>query len=210
MIFPLSGLYAITAESHSTPEQLAQAVQAALCGGAKAIQYRAKSSCNRLAEARLLLAECQAFGVPLIINDDVELALNLDADGVHLGKDDGSIQEARALLGADAIIGVSCYDSVERALEAQAQGASYVAFGRFFPSASKPNAPCAKLSTLAEAKRQISLPIVAIGGITPENGGSLIGAGADVLAVIDGVFGGGDPERATSSFKPLFQKKEKG
>jgi len=204
MIFPLSGLYAITAESHANPEQLAQAVKAALRGGAKAIQYRAKSSQARLEEARLLLAECRAAGVPLIINDDMELALGIKADGVHLGKDDGSIQAARARLGQDAIIGVSCYDSVERALEAQALGASYAAFGRFFPSASKPHAPCARLETLIEAKRKLSIPLVAIGGITPDNGRGLIEAGADMLAVIDAVFGADDPEQAAAAFQPLF------
>jgi len=203
--FPSSGLYGITADSPSSPRALAEAVAAALRGGAKVIQYRAKSAQDRLAEAKLLLVECRAFGVPLIINDDVELALKIGAEGVHLGKDDGSALEARARLGADAIIGVSCYDSVQQALAAQEQGASYVAFGRFFPSASKPNAPCAQLSTLAEAKRRVNLPIVAIGGITPENGRVLVEAGADVLAVIDGVFGQGCPERAALAFKPLFR-----
>ena len=202
--FPFSGLYAITAETHSTPEQLAQAVKAALRGGAKVIQYRAKSTQNRLTEAKLLLAVCHAFQVPLIINDDVELALASGADGVHLGRDDGSIVEARRRLGEKAIIGVSCYNSVERALEAQVAGASYVAFGRFFPSSSKPNAPCAQLETLVSAKQLLRLPIVVIGGITPANGQSLLEAGADLLAVIDGVFGTGDPEQAALAFKSLF------
>jgi thiamine-phosphate pyrophosphorylase len=194
MIFPLSGLFAITAEHHSSPEELAKAV----------IQYRAKSSTDRIAEARLLLAECRAARVPLIINDDVELALAVGADGVHLGRDDETIVDARARLGKEAIIGVSCYDSVERALEAERQGASYVAFGRFFPSKSKPQAPCARQETLAEAKRKLTIPIVAIGGITPENGRALMETGADLLAVIDGVFGVCDPERAAAEFLPLF------
>ena len=204
MPFPTSGLYAITAESHFSSEQLAQAVNAALRAGAKVIQYRAKSTQNRLTEAKLLLAVCHVFQVPLIINDDVELALAIGAAGVHLGKDDGSIVEARRSLGEEAIVGVSCYNSVERALEAQVLGASYVAFGRFFPSSSKPNAPCAQLETLAAAKQCLHLPIVAIGGITPENGRLLIDAGADLLAVIDGVFGAGDPEQSALAFKPLF------
>ncbi|MDD5035207.1 MAG: thiamine phosphate synthase [Methylococcaceae bacterium] len=202
--FPSSGLYAITAESHCGPEQLADAVRAALRGGARAIQYRAKSSRNRLAEARWLLAECRAAQVPLIINDDVELALEIGADGVHLGQDDGSLLEARARLGDEAIIGISCYDSLERAIEAQRQGASYVAFGRFFPSLSKPHAPCARIETLIEAKRRLSLPIVAIGGITAENGGRLIEAGADWLAVIESVFGQTDPEIAARAFAGCF------
>ena len=202
--FPISGLYAITAENHASPKELAKKVRAALRGGAKVIQYRAKSAQNPLEEARLLLSECHARNVPLIINDDVELALAMGAGGVHLGKDDGSIQEARKKLGAAAIIGISCYNSVEHALEAEAQGASYVAFGRFFPSSSKPNAPCADLRTLMKAKNCLHLPIVAIGGVTPENGRSLIEAGADLLAVIDAVFGADDPEQASLAFKTLF------
>jgi len=205
--FPYRGLYAITAEHHASPKQLAQDVRAALKGAARLIQYRAKSNPNRLDEARWLLAECRAFNVPLIINDDVDLALALGAEGVHLGKDDGSVGWARERLGASAIIGVSCYDSLERALDAERQGASYVAFGRFFPSASKPHAPCAHLKTLTEARRMVKLPIVAIGGIRPDNGRTLIEAGADMLAVIEGVFGGGDPEQAALAFQPLFRSK---
>lgn len=204
--FPPAGLYAITSENHPSPAQLAVSVRAALQGGAKVIQYRAKTSLNRVEEARLLLAECQAFQAPLIINDDVELAVLIQADGVHLGKEDGLVSEARTRLGPQAIIGVSCYDSLERAEQAQALGATYVAFGRFFPSASKPNAPCAHLETLANAKRSIHLPLVAIGGITPDNGAALIQAGADLLAVIDGVFGQPDPEAAALAFKPLFKR----
>ncbi|MFM8333876.1 MAG: thiamine phosphate synthase, partial [Candidatus Methylumidiphilus sp.] len=204
MLFPKLGLYAITAESPASPEQLANQVRAALRGGAKVIQYRAKSSADRHAEASLVLAECRAAQVPLIINDDIGLALAVGADGVHLGKDDGTAAQARQVLGASAIIGVSCYDSLERARAAQAEGADYVAFGRFFPSASKPHAPCARLETLALARRALTLPIVAIGGITPDNGGALLQAGADVLAVIDGVFGRGDAEAAALAFQPLF------
>ncbi len=179
-------------------------VAAALRGGARVIQYRAKTSQHSLEEVRLVLAECRAAGVPLIVNDNVELALASGADGVHLGKDDGSPAKARERLGAAAIIGVSCYDSVERAVEAERNGASYVAFGRFFPSKSKPDAPCARLETLAEAKRRVSVPIVAIGGITPENGRQLIEAGADCLAAIEGVFGAHDPELAARAFESLF------
>lgn len=202
--FPRSGLYAITSENHANPQELAKKVNAALRGGAKVVQYRAKSSLDKVQEARLLLAECRQFQVPLIINDDVELALCIGADGVHLGKDDGSIEAAREKLGADAILGVSCYDSVERAVEAEELGANYVAFGRFFPSSSKPNAPCAHLDTLIAAKERLRLPIVTIGGITPENGKVLIEAGADVLAVINAVFGAEDTEHAALAIKALF------
>ncbi len=203
-IFPSSGLYAVTAENHAHPEALAAAVSAALRGGARVIQYRAKTSPNSLEEARLLLAECRAAGVPLLINDDIELALAVGADGMHLGRDDGSPEQARTRLGKEAIIGVSCYDSIELAVAAERQGASYVAFGRFFTSKSKPDAPCSRLATLTEAKRRLRVPVVAIGGITPENGRILIEAGADCLAVIDGVFGSGDPELAARAFAPLF------
>jgi len=202
--FPKSGLYAITAENHANPQSLAKTVNAAMRGGAKAIQYRAKTAINRLEEVRWLLAECQAFQVPLIINDDVELALAIGADGVHLGKEDGSIVDARKRLGEHAIIGVSCYNSVERAIAAASEGASYVAFGRFFPSSNKPNAPCAELETLIAAKQCLHLPIVAIGGITPDNGRTLVDAGADVLAVIDAVFGVEEPEQAALAFRALF------
>jgi thiamine-phosphate pyrophosphorylase len=202
--FPPLGLYAITREGYPDAAALAEAVAAAIRGGAAVVQYRAKSAADPVAEAERLLAVCRAGGVPLVINDDVELAGRIGADGVHLGKDDPDLEEARRILGPDAIIGVSCYDSVERAVQAEAAGAGYVAFGRFFPSRTKPGAPCARLETLVEAKRRLSVPIVAIGGITPENGGPLLEAGAGLLAVIDGVFGAGDPERAARRFAPLF------
>jgi thiamine-phosphate pyrophosphorylase len=202
--FPRHGLYAVTGEGHADVEALARAVRAAIAGGAAAIQYRCKSSEDRLAAARRFLTECHLAQVPLIINDDVDLALEIGADGVHLGKDDIPLEEARERLGPSAIVGMSCYDSVERAEEAQRQGASYVAFGRFFPSRSKPAAPCAHLETLTEARSRLAIPIVAIGGITADNGGQLIRAGADLLAVIDAVFGNQDPAVAAKRFQPLF------
>lgn len=203
--FPTSGLYAITGERHTGPAELALAVRAAIQGGARVIQYRAKTASDPLAEGRLLLNECHALQVPLIINDDVELALAIGADGVHLGRDDCALGEARKRLGTTAIIGVSCYDSLERALEAERQGATYVAFGRFFPSKTKPHAPLARLQTLTKARTRLRVPVVAIGGITPENGGTLIAAGANLLAVIDGVFGSNDPEQAARAFQPVFE-----
>ncbi|BBA34709.1 thiamine-phosphate synthase [Methylocaldum marinum] len=208
--FPRAGLYAITRENYPNEQALADAVAAAIRGGAVAVQYRAKASRDPLREAAKLLAVCRESGVPLIINDDVELARCVEADGVHVGKDDQSLAEARGVLGPAAIIGVSCYDSVELAVQAEANGASYAAFGRFFPSKTKPDAPCARLETLAEAKRRVSIPIAAIGGVTPENGGLLVDAGADFLAVIEAVFGGADPEPAASDFLPLFNRKRKG
>lgn len=201
--FPPSGLYAITGKGHTRPAELAHAVRAAIRGGARVIQYRSKAAENRQAEARLLLVECHALQVPLIINDDVDLARAIGADGVHLGRDDCTPGEARTRLGNAAIIGVSCYDSLEHAIAAEQQGANYVAFGRFFPSKTKPNAPVARLQTLTKAKESLHVPIVAIGGITPQNGASLIVAGADLLAVIDGVFGS-DPEQAARELQNLF------
>lgn len=204
--FPERGLYAITPEHLSALDALLNGVAAAIDGGAAVIQYRCKNAHERQAAAPRLLHLCREAGVPLIINDDVELAAEIGADGVHLGKEDGDIALARRTLGPHAIIGTSCYDSLARALAAEQAGASYVAFGRFFPSRSKPNAPCARLETLAEARRLLRLPIVAIGGITPENGANLLRAGAHLLAVIDGVFGCHDPKAAAERFQHLFRR----
>jgi thiamine-phosphate pyrophosphorylase len=204
MQFPGSGLYAITQTENKTPDAVAQDVEAALRGGAKAIQYRDKQSYDAVALARRLAAICRRYDAPLIVNDSVELALQAGAHGVHLGRDDGSIEAARAKLGQGAIIGVSCYDSVDRAVEAERRGASYVAFGRFFPSQSKPLALPAHLETLTLAKSRLRIPIIAIGGILPENGAALLCAGADVLAVIGGVFDH-EPENSARRFQSLFQ-----
>jgi len=143
--------------------------------------------------------------VPLIVNDDPRLAWDIGADGVHLGQDDPPYEEARALLGPEATLGVSCYNSLDRAVSAQRIGADYVAFGRFFPSKTKPRAKQAPLALLREARRQLSIPIVAIGGITPENGSALIEAGADRVAVIEGVFGQPDPEAAGCPYTGLLR-----
>jgi thiamine-phosphate pyrophosphorylase len=208
--FPPQGLYAITSERYRNTEQLAAAVAAAVRGGARVVQYRAKAAADPVGAAERLLATCRAARVPLIVNDDVALARRIGADGVHLGRDDTPLAEARRVLGSGAIIGVSCYDSVERAARAEGEGADYVAFGRFFPSKTKPGAPCARLETLGLAKERLRVPIVAIGGITAENGGILLEAGADLLAVIDGVFGGNDPEGAALEFQALFSRSERG
>lgn len=203
--FPGRGLYAITGGGYSSSKVLAEAVTAAVRGGAAVVQYRGKSAKDRQTEAEAVLEVCRANRVPLIVNDDVALACRIGADGVHLGRDDPGLEEARAILKPSVIIGVSCYDSVERAVRAEAAGADYVAFGRFFPSATKPGAARARLETLTEAKRRLKVPIVAIGGITPENGGALLEAGADLLAVVEAVFGGADPEGAARRFGPLFE-----
>jgi len=202
--FPRRGLYAITPDQPLPPAALAAQVAAAIAGGAMVIQHRCKDAARRGEEAGALLAVCRSFGIPFIVNDDIELAHAIGADGVHLGRDDGAIDQARSKLGPDAIIGLSCYDDLNRALEAQAEGATYVAFGRFFPSRTKPHAPCASLDTLRAAQGRIQAPIVAIGGITTANGGALLSAGADLLAVIDGVFGEDDVKAAAARLSDLF------
>lgn len=202
--FPRQGLYVITRESPGTLHPLLEEVAAAIRGGAGVVQYRAKRPLDPLAEASALLALCRRATIPFIVNDDIELAAAIGADGVHLGQEDGSLQDARRRLGKKACIGVSCYDDVGRAVRAEQEGADYVAFGRFYPSRTKPNAPCARLSTLSQARQRLAVPIVAIGGITAENAAPLLEAGADWLAVIDGVFGGGDPEHAARAFRNLW------
>lgn len=201
--FPRRGLYAITQTEGKSPEQVLQQVEAALRGGVKVLQYRDKQPLDAVGLAGDLLALCHRYGVPLLINDSVELALAVGADGVHLGQDDGEIEAARHAMGDDAIIGVSCYNNLQRATAAEAAGADYVAFGRFFPSGSKPLAKPAEIATLIQAKREIQLPIVAIGGILPGNGGQLVAAGADLLAVIGGLFDH-DPYQAARDFEALF------
>lgn len=199
------GLYAIT-DSHLIPAaELAMQVSAAIRGGAAVIQYRDKTSHHeqRRQQADILASLCRAHGVPLIINDDVGLAAAVGA-GVHLGKSDRSIRTARKVLGVNAIIGVSCYNEFERAVEAVNDGADYVAFGRFFPSQSKPHAVTADPALLTQARQALHVPVVAIGGITPENGRPLITAGAHLLAAIHGVFGQPDVQAAARRYAELF------
>lgn len=201
--FPNRGLYAITQSANNTAYALFEAVSAAIRGGAVVVQYRDKNPTDAVFVARELVKICHQHDVPLIINDDIELAIHSKADGVHLGKEDSDIIEARKRLGDTAIIGVSCYNSIERAVTAQSLGATYIAFGRFFPSSSKPLAAPAEIDTLRKAKAAIHLPIVAIGGILPENGGQLLAVGADLLAVIGGVFDH-EPEQSALAYQHLF------
>ena len=200
--YPLHGLYAIT---DGPRDDLLEVCAAALEGGAAILQYRDKSvdQARRLHEARALRALCASHGVPLIINDDRELAAMVDAAGVHPGDLDGAIAEARARLGAGAIIGASCHDSLERARQCAAAGADYLAFGAFHPSPTKPAARRAMPSLLRDA-RGFGLPLVAIGGITPDNARDLIDAGADAVAVISALFGAPDVRAAARRFADLF------
>jgi len=199
---PPRGLYAIT---DGPRPDLHAAVERALQGGAAIVQYRDKSGEDerRRAEAADLLTVCHRFGVPLIVNDDVELAATIGADGVHLGEHDGDIAAARTRLGPTAIIGVSCYDSLDRARQLAGAGADYLAFGAFFPSPTKPQARRAHADLLRDAKA-LGLPLVAIGGITPDNAQPLIEAGADFVAAISGVFASADPSAAARRYANLF------
>ena len=201
----ISGLYAITQETDNTAVLLAS-VTAALRGGAGVVQYRDKSDnvARQYEQASELLLLCRQFNVPLIINDSLRLADLIGADGVHIGRDDGAIHAARIVLGADKIIGVSCYQSVVLAEKAQAAGADYVAFGSFFPSITKPNAPLADMALLHLATQAIHVPIVAIGGITLANADSLINAGADAVAVISALFDNEDVAATARQFADLF------
>jgi thiamine-phosphate pyrophosphorylase len=203
MKFPARGLYAITQTDNKSIATILREVEQVLSGGAVVVQYRDKQPLDAHLLASELVKLCHQYHAPLLINDDVELALQVAADGVHLGKEDGAVAHARQRLGNDAIIGVSCYNSVDRAIEAQRDGADYVAFGRFFTSSSKPLAAPAEINTLHEAKRVLTVPIVAIGGILPDNGGQLLDAGADLLAVIGGLFTA-QPEPAARAYRDLF------
>jgi thiamine-phosphate pyrophosphorylase len=203
-LFP-SGLYAITPECADTARLLGM-VEAALKGGVAAVQYREKSGDVGLRheQASELLPLCRQYNVPLIINDDLRLADLTDADGVHLGREDASLREARLILGPEKIIGVSCYQSLEQALQAQKMGADYVAFGSFFPSPTKPGAERAALQLLREAG-MLSVPVVAIGGITAENAAAVIEAGADAIALISALFDAPDIEAAARELNCLFE-----
>jgi len=204
----LKGLYCITdpeltaQSSHSIEEMVQQAID----GGARIIQYRDKTSsqAQQLDIAHRLCQLCKQHSALFLINDNPQLAKEVDADGVHLGQTDTGRATARELLGKDKIIGISCHASLALAMTAQQQGADYVAFGRFYPSQTKPDASPASLDLLAEAKSSLHIPIVAIGGITAGNAPDLLEAGADMLAVIHHVFGQADIRQAASNIARLF------
>jgi thiamine-phosphate pyrophosphorylase len=202
----LRGLYIITDPALSTPETLIENVTSALKGGAKIVQFRDKTSTYAIQFqlAQQLKTLCESYQAWLIINDDIQLAKDVQAHGVHIGKNDADIQSARLLLGADAIIGVTCYNDLQRAQQMQDLGADYVAFGRFFPSETKPLAPQANLQTLIQAKQALSIPVVAIGGINQHNAAQLIATGVDYLAVIHGVFGQPDIQQAAQAIRQQF------
>lgn len=202
----LHGLYAITDPALCPDKTLQAQVAQALAGGCRVLQYRDKRAdhARRHSLAAGLAALCRRHQALLIINDDIALAREVGAQGVHLGRDDADPAAAKAQLGGQAIIGVSCYNRLDLALAAAGAGVDYIAFGRFFPSLTKPNAVQATPELLRLARASIDLPLVAIGGITPENGGPLIEAGADMLAVVHGVFGQPDIRAACRRLSELF------
>jgi thiamine-phosphate pyrophosphorylase len=197
------GLYLLTPDERDTARLLARV--APLLPFATWLQYRNKAAGEALrkAQASALQALCAQAGVPLVVNDDPALAVRIGAAGAHLGEDDGAIAQARALLGPGAIIGASCYDDPARAAAAAVAGASYLAFGALFPSATKPAARRATPAQL-RAARVHGLTLVAIGGITPDNAPEAVAAGADLLAVIGGVFDAPDPVAAARTIHALF------
>lgn len=202
----LRGLYAITDAALQPAELLCERVARAIEGGAALVQYRDKSgdTALRRSQARALAELCRAHGTTLIVNDDPALAADCGAHGVHLGRDDADLSAARRCLGDAAIIGVSCYNRLEHARRAVDEGADYLAFGRFFSSQTKPDAVHAGRELIVEAKRRWALPVAVIGGITPYNAAPLVAAGADMLAVVRGVFAAGDIRAAAAAYTGLF------
>lgn len=203
----LRGLYAITPDETDTA-CLMQRVESALRGGVRVLQYRNKHAdiALRLHQATRLRALTESYGIVFIVNDEADLAQAVAADGVHLGNGDGSVAAARARLGDDKLIGASCYNRLDLAQKALRQGADYVAFGAFFSSAVKPGAVRADVTLLQTARRELDAAIVAIGGITAQNGATLVDAGADALAVISALWNAPDIEQAARDFNKIFDK----
>jgi len=210
----LRGLCAVTLDDPLLP-RLSALVKAALDGGTPFVQYRNKAASRplRRAQAAEMLRICRASGARLIINDDVWLAVEIGADGAHLGRDDapgGSLAAARDALGPKRILGVSCYNELARAEEAAAAGADYLAFGSMYSSRTKPAAVRAPLEMLGEARRRFGLPIAAIGGITLENAPEVIAAGADILAVVSDLFDAMDIKARAEAYQELFNQAAQG
>lgn len=224
MTLRLPGLYAVTPDGLPDGDLLDR-VARSLAGGVRLLQYRAKPAggagvrsnadthadahadahaAARVRAAHAIAAACRAAGAMLIVNDDPWLAAEVGADGVHLGRDDGTVARARGFVGR-ALVGVSCYDSIERALQAEADGADYVAFGAMFPSRVKPDAVRASPALLATARARLRVPVVAIGGIDLDNAASVLRAGADSLAVISALYAAPDIGAAVRRFNELIE-----
>ena len=206
--FIIKGLYAITPDSADL-NTLIQKTQLAIEGGAFMVQYRSKIQDRdvKMQQCAAILRLCRDYKIPCIVNDDVDMCRILEADGVHLGEKDNNIAEVRRILGEDAIIGSSCYDQLNRAKQAQKEGASYVAFGAMFETSTKPNAPRATLELLREAKSQIQIPIVAIGGITVNNAHDVIKTGIDAIAVITSLYEAKTIKETAETFVKMFHQK---
>ena len=205
----INGLYVITDENLIAESDLKRYVEQAILGGAKVVQYRNKHSDyeTKVTQAEAILQLCNLHSVPLIINDDISLCAEVGADGVHLGQEDSDIADAKDHLGSDAIIGITCHDSIDLAIKAQELGADYVAFGRFFPSQTKPDAKPADISVLEKAQSMLNIPTVAIGGINIENAEQVINAGASSIAVAGAVFANADPKGQAEKLSKLFIEK---
>lgn len=204
----LRGLYAITDENLIAENHFDQAIESALQGGARIIQYRDKSSDQqkRLRQADTLNSLCRQYQALCIINDDIELARTVNADGVHLGKDDALISQARQTLGKDAIIGISCYNDINLAIAAEKSTADYVAFGAMFSSSTKPKATNADITLISEAKQKLSIPVCAIGGITEKNIQQLIRHDVDMTAIINSLFSASNIKEAANNLSKHFQQ----
>ncbi len=203
----ISGIYAITPDLTDTTN-LVMLTQQALTGGVQLVQYRNKTADNilKLEQATLLSYLCQKFNTPLIINDDLDLAIKVDADGVHLGTEDITVTEARRRLGPGKIIGASCYNQLRYAIEAESHGADYAAFGAFFFSITKPGAVSASISLLCKAKQHLQIPVVAIGGIDSENVAELIYKGADAVAVSRSLFNSANIQFEAKRLSCIFKQ----
>lgn len=201
----LRGLYAIT-DATLMADKFELAIEQSLQGGTRIIQYRDKSedSKKRLKQARIIRQLCDQYQALFIVNDDIDLAIATNADGVHLGKDDLAMTTARDQLGHNKIIGITCYNQLQNAIDAEQAGADYVAFGAFFSSSIKPNATDAPLSLIRQAKDQLQIPVCCIGGITSNNANSLIDAGADMIAVISDIYASQDIKLASQTLSELF------
>ena len=202
----LQGLYVIADADCIGTDEIITKTEEVLVAGVKIIQYRDKINTqdNRYKIAGALRKLTNNYKCLFLINDDVQLAKSINADGVHLGKDDASIERARILLGDDKIIGASCYAKYENAQMVINASADYIAFGSFYPSSTKPNAPRAEITLLTKAKQQLKTPICAIGGITPQNAPNVLAAGADMIAVISAVFNASSPKQAVQEYLSLI------
>lgn len=201
----MQGLYLVTPNWNDT-ERLVASTESALRGGASLVQYRHKEAdaALRLEQAGALLALCRRYGRPLVVNDHLDLCMALDADGVHLGGTDLAIEHGRRLLGPGKIVGASCYGQMALARAAQLAGASYVAFGGFYPSPVKKYDFVTDPALLDQARAELALPIVVIGGMTQANAAPLVARGANMVAAITSVYGDADPEGAARRFGGLF------